>query len=306
MGSVPVVIGNTEILRFFAGLLKIEKLKFVSGRPTEAAAFLSKLRRTRRSPGVVYVLDLPAPKKFKIGRPSAAAGRLAVAAILLATDLARRRSIEALVTAPLSKTSLKLADFTWPGQTEMLADFTGTKKFRMMFVSPKLKVVLATIHQPLKTVSRSLTRENIFATIALGYKSLLALGLKKPKIAVAGFNPHAGEEGRFGDEEAKVIRPAIKQAQARGWPVDGPWPPDTLFLPDKIRKYDLFVCLYHDQGLIPLKMTAFDQAVNTTVGLPFPRTSPDHGTAFDIAGRGQANPASFLAAYQLATRLANN
>lgn len=284
--------------------MKLGSLRFFSFPPDRAREVIGNLRKNGRRPGTVYVLDLPAPKNIGLGRPSAAAGRSAVAAILMATGLAGRGLVRAIVTAPLSKTSLKMAGFSWPGHTEMLADLTGTKDFRMMFVSPKLKVILVTIHQALKTVSPSLSAAKVFGSIALGRKTLRALGLNTPKIAVAGLNPHAGEGGMFGDEEKTHIEPAIRRARRQGWSVDGPFPPDTMFLPDQIKKYDLFVCLYHDQGLIPLKMTAFDQAVNVTVGLPFYRTSPDHGTAFDIAGRGIADPKSFLAAYRLAVRLA--
>lgn len=282
----------------------MKRLRFFSFAPARMAEVIGNLRRNGRRQDTVYVLDLPAPRDIGLGRPSAAAGRLAVASILMATGLASRELVQAIVTAPLSKTSLKLAGFSWPGHTEMLADFTGTEDFRMMFVSPKFKVILVTIHQALKTVSASLSFAKIYGSIALGRQTLLAMSIKKPRIAVAGLNPHAGEGGLFGDEEKRFIEPAIRQARQKGWAVEGPFPPDTMFLPRNIKRYDLFVCLYHDQGLIPLKMTAFDRAVNVTVGLPFFRTSPDHGTAFDIAGRGVADPGSFLAAYRLAVELA--
>ena len=211
---------------------------------------------------------------------------LRVGYIKKAVELALRRQVDGIVTAPISKEALKMAGFKWPGHTEMLADLTNTKDYAMMLVGGPLRVILVTIHTALKNVPDLITRQRIIKTIRLAKKACDMLRIKKPRIAVAGLNPHAGEAGIFGDEEIKKIIPAVKEAIKEGIPVSGPYPPDTIFHKAYKGEVDIIVCMYHDQGLIPLKMIAFDKGVNVTVGLPFVRTSPDHGTAYDIAWKG--------------------
>ncbi len=214
------------------------------------------------------------------------------------------RRLDALVTAPISKESWALAGFRWPGHTELLAARTKAKRQAMAFVSPRLKVVLATTHVPLMEIRNLLTIGRVHEPITLGHELCQQLGIAKPRIAVCGLNPHAGESGLFGDEELRVIRPAIDMARALGIDVHGPFPGDTIFIGAAAGNWDLVVAMYHDQGLIPVKLLGWDKAVNVTLGLPIVRTSPDHGTAFDIAGKNQASEGSMRAAIELAIRLA--
>ena len=215
--------------------------------------------------------------------------------------------VEALVTAPISKTSWAMAGFDrWPGHTEYLQSRTKAKRVAMMFHADQINTVLATIHIPLMDIRNQLTIGRVFDAIDLGHDAMKHLGIAKPRIAVCGLNPHAGEDGLFGDEETRLIRPAIEVANKAGIDARGPFPADTLFTPDKLAKYDLFVAMYHDQGLIPVKMLAFDSAVNTTLGLPIIRTSPDHGTAFDLVGKNKADAGSMRCAIELAIRQVRN
>ncbi|MCK4872779.1 MAG: 4-hydroxythreonine-4-phosphate dehydrogenase PdxA [Phycisphaerales bacterium] len=214
------------------------------------------------------------------------------------------RHVDAIVTAPICKESWRLAHKNWPGHTELLAARYRAKRSAMMFVAPKLRVVLATIHMPLMDIRNVLTIGRVFDPIDLGHQACVDMGIKRPRIAVCGLNPHASEGGLFGDEEYRVISPAIELARNHGIDAVGPFPADTIFGAAVAGKYDLVVAMYHDQGLIPVKLLAWDCAVNTTLGLPVVRTSPDHGTAFDIAGTGQANPGSMVAAIKLAIDLA--
>ncbi|HRP61998.1 MAG TPA: 4-hydroxythreonine-4-phosphate dehydrogenase PdxA [Phycisphaerales bacterium] len=214
------------------------------------------------------------------------------------------RRIDALVTGPISKESWQHAGFNWPGHTELLAHRAKVKRHAMMFVSPRLRVVLATTHLPLMDIRNVLTIGRVFDPIDLGNQACLELGIEKPRIAVTGLNPHAGENGQFGDEEQRLIAPAIRVAQESGIDARGPFPGDTVFIAAAAGEYDLVVAMYHDQGLIPVKLLGWDKAVNWTIGLPFIRTSPDHGTAFDIAGKNRASAGSMIAAIELAAQLA--
>ncbi len=221
-----------------------------------------------------------------------------------AAQAALAGDIDAIVTAPISKEHLHQAGYPYPGHTEFFAQLSKTKKFRMMMAGPSLKVVLVTIHEALKNVPTLLTSEKIFTTIQLTQEALQNwFGISKPKIAVAGLNPHAGEAGLFGDEETKIILPAILKAKKNKIHVTGPLAADTVFNQAVRGDYDAVVVMYHDQGLIPLKLLHFDDGVNVTLGLPFVRTSPDHGTAFDIAGKGIATPSSMIAAIELSIKL---
>lgn len=241
--------------------------------------------------------------QFVRSRPSASNGVASVTYIKKATELAMNGYLDAIVTAPISKESLKMAGFKWPGHTEMLAELTSTKEYAMMFYSDRLKLILVTIHKALRDVPDLIKKESVLKTIRLARKACDMMDIDNPRIAVAGLNPHAGESGMFGWEENKEIIPAINEAKASGIPVTGPYPADTLFHRAYNGEFDIIVCMYHDQGLVPLKMIAFDRAVNVTVGLPIIRTSPDHGTAYDIAWKGIANPSSMIEAIKLAVRM---
>ncbi|MFO0752189.1 MAG: 4-hydroxythreonine-4-phosphate dehydrogenase PdxA [Thermodesulfovibrionales bacterium] len=255
--------------------------------------------------GRAEVLDLGniGQRDFTKNAPTAEGGRACAAYIEKAVELALRGEVDAVVTAPISKEAMKMAGFPWPGHTEMLAELTGTRDFAMMLVGEPLRVILVTIHTALRNVPALITRERVLGTIALAERACAMLGIAGPRIAVAGLNPHAGEAGIFGTEERDAIAPAVREAQAAGIPVSGPFPADALFHRAYRGDFDIVVCMYHDQGLVPLKMVAFDRGVNVTVGLPIIRTSPDHGTAYDIAWRGEANPSSMIAAVRLASVL---
>jgi 4-hydroxythreonine-4-phosphate dehydrogenase len=214
------------------------------------------------------------------------------------------RHLDAIVTAPISKESWQIAGFNWPGHTELLAYRTKVKRHAMMFVSPRLRVVLATTHLPLMQIRDVLTIGRVFDPIDLGHQACRMLGIPRPKIAVCGLNPHAGENGQFGDEESRLIEPAIRVAREAGIDARGPFSGDTIFIGAASGDYDLVVAMYHDQGLIPVKLLGWEKAVNWTIGLPIIRTSPDHGTAFDIVEKFSASAGSMGAAIELAVTLA--
>lgn len=240
---------------------------------------------------------------FEKGKPTAKGGKASVAYIKKAVELALGKDVDAIVTAPISKEALKMAGAPWPGHTEMLAELTDTKDFTMMLCGGPLRVILVTIHASLKNVPALITKDRVVRTILLAKRACAMLGIAEPRIAVAGLNPHAGEMGIFGNEEINEILPAIKEAQKSGISVTGPYPADSLFHKAYKGKFDIIVSMYHDQGLIPLKMIAFDTGVNVTVGLPIIRTSPDHGTAYDIAWKGIAHPLSVIEAVKLAVQM---
>jgi 4-hydroxythreonine-4-phosphate dehydrogenase len=248
-----------------------------------------------------------APGEVTPGRPNDASGRAQLAYLTAATDAALAGDAGALVTAPISKAWIARAGFSFPGHTEYLAARAGVSEFAMMLAGPVLRVTVATTHVPLRDVPRLLTVEGIASTIWLTAEGLVRrFGVARPRVAVAGLNPHAGEAGRFGDEEDRLVRPAVERARGRiagaglDATVEGPLVPDSVFREAAEGRFHAVVALYHDQGLIPLKLLHFDDGVNVTLGLPFVRTSPDHGTAYDIAGTGQARAQSFLAALDLA------
>ncbi|MSR29405.1 MAG: 4-hydroxythreonine-4-phosphate dehydrogenase PdxA [Phycisphaerales bacterium] len=214
------------------------------------------------------------------------------------------RRVDAVVTAPISKESWSLAGYRWPGHTELFAFRTRARRHCMAFSAPNLRVTLATTHVPLMNIRDLLTIGRVFDPIDLGNHFCKDMGVITPRIAVCGLNPHAGEHGLFGDEEDRIIRPAIEMAVSAGIDASGPWPADTIFREAILGRYDLVVAMYHDQGLIPVKMLAFDKAVNVTLGIPIIRTSPDHGTAFGIAREGKADAGAMREAMLLAARLA--
>jgi 4-hydroxythreonine-4-phosphate dehydrogenase len=248
----------------------------------------------------------PASPAFAPGVLSGDAGRAAYDVIVRAVDDAQRGAVQGIATAPVNKEAFRLAGLPWHGHTDLLAHLTGSRHVAMMFDSDALRVVLATVHIPLAEVPRALTAVSLEATIALTARELPRFGVARPRIAVAGLNPHAGEHGLFGCEEQTVMAPAIAACRSRGIDVTGPFPGDTVFVRARRGEFDVVVACYHDQGLIPVKLVAFGQAVNVTLGLPIVRTSVDHGTAFDIAGKGLADPQSMIAAVLLAARLARS
>ena len=238
------------------------------------------------------------------GRLDPAAGRAAYDVIVRAVEDALSGRVDAIATAPVSKEAFALARLPWKGHTDLLGHLTRSEFVAMMFESPALRVVLATVHIPLADVARTLTVDLMARTIDLAAHELPRFIGHAPRLAVAGLNPHAGEHGLMGREDDEVIGPAIERARLRGADVRGPLPADTVFLRASRGEFDAVIACYHDQGLIPVKLLAFGQAVNVTLGLPIVRTSVDHGTAFDIAGRGVADPGSMIEAVLLATRLA--
>jgi 4-hydroxythreonine-4-phosphate dehydrogenase len=241
---------------------------------------------------------------FTRGRVNAEAGQAAYGAILRAVTDALDGQVDAIATAPINKASFAAAGLPWKGHTDLLAHLTGAPRGVMMFHADALRVVLATVHIPLASVPAALTRPLLEETIRLTAAALPRFGIDNPRIVVAGLNPHAGEGGLIGNEEEGVIAPAIAACAADGITVTGPFPADTIFLRASRGEFDVVVACYHDQGLIPVKMAAFGRAVNVTLGLPIVRTSVDHGTAFDIAGKGLADPSSMIEAVKLAARLA--
>jgi len=291
----PVVIGDAAIIR---ETVRKSKLSI-------RIRIIHDLKEVKSRENTIEVIELRSPYTFKKNVPSRGAGRAVVKYITKAVELALNKDVDGMVTAPISKESLSLAGHAWPGHTELLAGLTGAKDFAMMFVSRKLKVILCTIHMPLKDVPTKITKHTVLKTIGLALKGAKMLGIKDPEIAVAGLNPHAGESGVMGKEEIRSIIPAIKAAKKDGIDVSGPFPPDVVFHKAYHGEFDMVVCMYHDQGLIPFKMLAFDTGVNMTVGLPIIRTSPDHGTAFDIAWQNRADPTSMIEAIKLAAKLKN-
>jgi len=307
----PLVIGDASVMEEALNLLNLPlKLKIIKS-PDES-------KPTKESIEVIDVIP-PHPPFLKGGiksgivkvgmgrfekcKPTPEGGKACVSYIKKAVELALSKHVDGIVTAPISKEALKMAGFKWPGHTEILADLTNTKDYTMMLIGKPLRVILVTIHTALKNVPDLITKSKALKTIRLAKKACDMLNIKNPRIAVAGLNPHAGEAGIFGDEEIKKIIPAVKEAIKEGIPVSGPYPPDTIFHKAYKGDVDIVVCMYHDQGLIPLKMIAFDKGVNVTIGLPFIRTSPDHGTAYDIAWKGMANPLSMIEAIKVAAML---
>jgi 4-hydroxythreonine-4-phosphate dehydrogenase len=247
----------------------------------------------------------PDGARFEPGQLSADAGRAAHDAIVRAVADAQRGDVDAIATAPINKEAFRLARLPWVGHTDLLAHLTGATDVAMLFYSEQLRVVLATIHIPLSEVPAALTTESLVRTIALAARELPRFGIARPRLALCGLNPHAGEHGLLGSEEISTLIPAVNACRARGIDVSGPFAADTIYIRARRGEFDVVVSCYHDQGLIPVKLVAFGTAVNVTLGLPIIRTSVDHGTAFDIAGKGIADPESMISAVLLAARLAH-
>lgn len=249
----------------------------------------------------IYFIDCDIKKDpFTIGHVSAANGLIAYRSIVRAVEFAENKLIDALVTAPISKESLLAAGILYTGHTTLLADKTNSKNVSMAFYTPKLKTVLTTIHHPLRDVPTLLNQSKLERALNNSLEFAKILKINKPKIALAGLNPHASENGMFGSEEKEILIPFATKVRNSGLDLAGPLPPDTLYYRAYTGDFDIVISLYHDQGLIPIKLIAFDTAVNVSLGLPFLRTSPDHGTAFDIAYQAKASINSFAAALDFA------
>ena len=250
----------------------------------------------RFEPGWLDVVTVPSDRPVAFGQLSAEAVQIAFEGVQRAVELAVAGDIDGIVTAPLNKEAIALAGHPYPGHTEILADLTGTLDFAMMLTAHKLRVVHVTTHVGLREMLERVTTERVLRTIRLAARALQDMGIESPSVGVSGLNPHAGEGGLFGDEEARVITPAIEQAQAAGIDATGPWPADTLFGRSVAGDFDVAIAMFHDQGHIAVKVLGFETGVNATIGLPIVRTSVDHGTAFDIAGTGRAGHDSLVEA----------
>ena len=292
----PVVLGDPEVLRRCVDELAagIDVVRWQPGEPVRDRAI-----------NVLPLSDLG--RDLQWGHPTVETGKAMALYIEEAVRLIKAGTLAGMVTCPITKSALNLAGYQYPGHTEMLAALCGSDDYVMMMAGDRLRVTLVTIHVGLAQVFELLTEGKIVRLIDITARSLRDdFGLAEPRLAVAGFNPHASEDGMFGDEEERLIVPALAKARAAGWQVDGPFPPDTVFNRAAAGQYDAVVCMYHDQGLIPFKLLHFEDGVNVTLGLPIVRTSVDHGTAYDIAGQGKASAASLLAAFDLAGKIASN
>ena len=289
---VPIVFGDKVVLEQAADQCGLP-------RPAKYAGSLSEANEPCALDFGAIALD-----EYETGSINAATGRAGYHYVESSIDAALGGQVAAVTTGPLNKEALRAAEIPFPGHTEIFAAKTHAQRACMLQYSSEVRCTFVTTHVAYAEVPKLLTKERILDTIELGAQAIRRIRGDEPKICVLGLNPHAGEHGLFGKEEEDVIIPAIEEARERSLDVDGPIPPDTAFLPSKRRTTDLFVCMYHDQGHIPLKALCFDEAVNTTLGLPIVRTSVDHGTALDIAGQGKANPGSLLEAVKLAVKLA--
>ncbi|MCI4663379.1 MAG: 4-hydroxythreonine-4-phosphate dehydrogenase PdxA [Neomegalonema sp.] len=296
-----IAIGDIGVLRAAAAAFAPELEIAEIDHPADAAS---------PKPGRLEVIQPASPlaPPPQIGVVDARAGLAAYQAIRAAIEYAKSGDIAAMVTAPIHKEALTAAGLTYPGHTEMLAEHGGADgeplQVAMMLANDELRVVLVTIHMSLLDAIKAADLEANLAAIRLANEGARAFGVAFPRVAVAGLNPHAGEGGRFGREEIDIIQPAIAAARAEGVDASGPWPGDTVFMQARAGRFDVVVAQYHDQGLIPVKYLGLEQGVNVTLGLPFVRTSPDHGVAFDIAGKGVANPSSLRTAVREAVKLA--
>lgn len=289
-----MVVGNENVLRRAVDLVGAEtRIKTIED-PDEALY----------EPGIMNVVEVgELPDDLAFGKLDARAGAAAYAYLERATTLALKGRVGAICTAPLNKEALHLAGLKYPGHTEILANLTDTKDYAMMLVAPDLRVIHISTHVALSEAIERATPERELTVIRLARDAMLRIGIEEPRIAVAGLNPHAGENGLFGTEDLEKIEPAVTAAREEGIKASGPWSADTVFGRARRGEFDIVVVQYHDQGHVPIKLLGFESGVNVTVGLPFFRTSVDHGTAFDIAGTGKAEHASLLVALDLAREL---
>nr|ADI87705.1 4-hydroxythreonine-4-phosphate dehydrogenase [uncultured Nitrospirae bacterium MY3-5B] len=290
-----VFVGDADVLSEAAALLKLNLA--IRAVDSVSEAIFDK--------GILNIIDVGALRGLSWQKcvPTAIGGRASAQFIRCAVEIILNGGAEALVTAPISKEALMLGGVYYLGHTEMLAELSGATDYAMMLTGGRLRVILATIHTAIRNVPDMITLGRILGVIRHANTAAYMLGIIAPRIAVAGLNPHAGEAGMFGREEIEEIAPAIEAAALEGISVTGPHPPDTIFHKAYNGEVDIVVCMYHDQGLIPLKMIAFDRGVNMTIGLPFIRTSPDHGTAYDIAWQGRASATSMAEAIKMASTL---
>jgi 4-hydroxythreonine-4-phosphate dehydrogenase len=293
----PVVIGDAGVMQATVDGMKV-KAGIWAIRETEEARFRF---------GTIDVVDLAniQLERLKRAQVDAMAGEAVVQSLFRAIELALSKKVDGIVTAPLHKMAMHQAGYDYPGHTEILAEKSGTADYAMMFVADGLRVVLVTIHCALKDALEGISQKTVVNKIRLAQKAMHDLGFDHPRIAVAGLNPHAGEGGLFGHEEIEIVEPAIREAQSEGIDATGPYPADTLFARALKGQFDIVVAMYHDQGLIPVKLVGFEKGVNITLGLPFVRTSPDHGTAFGKAWQWRADPGSMEAAIDLAAQMAS-
>lgn len=307
----PLVVGDTSAMNMGVEVAKTNQV-------------INTVTEPPRSPyrkGIINLLNLNNVDvdKLVMGKPQAMAGKASVEYVLTAARMALRGKVDALVTCPINKEAIHMGGYSYPGHTELLAEIAETSNYAMMLISGKLRVVHVTTHIPLREVPENINKERVLSTIEIAHSAALSLGIEHPHIAVSGLNPHSSDGGLFGDEERIAIKPAIVEALKKGINVEGPIPPDTVFCKALGGLYDIVVAMYHDQGHIPVKLAGFkwDEitgewgaigGVNITVGLPFIRTSVDHGTAYGKAGRkeGTANPQSLIEAIHLAVRMAQS
>jgi 4-hydroxythreonine-4-phosphate dehydrogenase len=305
----PIVVGDSSAMKMGITVAKVQLFINII-KDLEAAKF---------SHGTMDLIDLNNvdSRKLVMGIPQAMAGKASVEYVMKATDLALQGYVDAIVTAPLNKAAMNMAGYHYAGHTELLAERSLTEDYAMMLISRNLRVVHVTTHLSIREVPDRVTKERVFKTIKIAHEATRSLGIKSPKIAVSGLNPHSSDGGLFGREESEEIEPAIKKARNNGLIVEGPIPPDTVFGKAAGGLYDVVVAMYHDQGHIPVKLEGFTwnkeaeewstvSGVNTTIGLPFIRTSVDHGTAYGKAGRkeGTANPLSLIEAIKIAVQMA--
>lgn len=294
----PVLIGSIDVFAWYSERLGL-KAMFQE---------IEQIQR-RSSRGSIPVLNLRKFQKPKIvcGTISTEGGSYAGEALEKAVKLCHVHELDGMVTAPVSKAAMLSAGYDYPGQTEMLADLSHSRHVAMMLVAGKMRVGLATVHVALNRVAKDISEQSVIERLSVVHRALRKdFAIPSPRIAVLGLNPHAGENGKMGKEEQEIVTPAIRFLQRKRMLVEGPFPADGFFGVKAHKRYDAVFAMYHDQGLIPLKIMGFDVGVNVTAGLPFVRTSPDHGTAFDIAGKGLANPRSMIEAIKLAVDIFNN
>ncbi|MEI7236369.1 D-threonate 4-phosphate dehydrogenase [Pectobacterium brasiliense] len=296
-GASAVVVGCVQTMRRILALNVVPAVELkIIDKPADAVF----------APGVINMIDEPLedPQALKPGVVQSQAGDLAYRCIKKATELAMAGEVHAIATAPLNKEALHSAGHLYPGHTELLAKLTNSRDYAMVLYTDKLKVIHVSTHIALRKFLDTLNRDRVETVIDMADVFLKRVGFTHPRIAVAGVNPHAGENGLFGDEEIKIVSPSVEAMKAKGIDVYGPCPPDTVYLQAYEGQYDMVVAMYHDQGHIPLKLLGFYDGVNITAGLPFIRTSADHGTAFDIAWTGKAKSESMAISIQLAMQLA--
>jgi 4-hydroxythreonine-4-phosphate dehydrogenase len=294
----PVIVGNAGVMKKIVEDLRLSVYMRTIGTIAEAVPASGKA-------DVLHLANVDLAKHHW-GRPNAASGKAVVEYVKLAAELAMSQMVDAIVTAPINKEMMNAAGFDYSGHTELLASLTNSTNYGMMFVGGGLKLILVTIHHAISDLPRLITRDRVLRTIRLAQAAMQGFGIEKPRVGVAAFNPHASEGGLFGHEELNEILPAVLAARGEGINASDPLPADTLFFKARNNYFDIVVAMYHDQGLAPLKMLAFGNAVNVTVGLPIIRTSVDHGTAYDIAGKGCADPSSLLEAVKLAAQISKH